>query len=194
MYKLISLVVVTGAAVVATVPVMAQQKARVSPHEVSTWTVDGNRITIFYGRPYSKDPKDANNIRKIWGTVVPYGKPWRTGANEATTFISQKPIVVGEKTIPGGVAFTLYTLPMENGATKLIFNKELGQGGEQYDEKQDLVRIDMKKEPLDKRVDQFTIAIDNNPSGGGAMLRLMWENTQLSVPISVVPGKNDVKK
>jgi Protein of unknown function (DUF2911) len=181
----LSFVALAGIAFIACAwPALAQQKARVSPHEVSTWTVDGNRITIIYGRPYSKDPQDANNIRKIWGTVVPYGKAWRTGANEATIFISQKPVVVGDKTIPGGVAYTLYTLPMENGPTKLIFSKELGQGGEQYDEKQDLARIDMKKDPLDMRVDQFTVAIDNNPSGG-AVLKLMWENTQLSVPISV---------
>jgi hypothetical protein len=181
-----SLSVLAAAVVIfSALPVMAQQKAPVSPHEVNTWTVDGNRITIIYGRPYSKDLKDPNTIRKIWGTLVPYDKPWRTGANQATMFISQKPVMIGGTTIPGGVAFTLYTLPMENGLTKLIFNKELGQGGEQYDEKQDLARVDMKKEPLDKRVDQFTIAIDNNASGDGAVLKLMWENTQFSVPIAV---------
>jgi Protein of unknown function (DUF2911) len=184
-----------GMAMIASAwPAVAQEKARVSPHDVVTWTGDGHRITIFYGRPYSKDPKDANNIRKIWGGLVPHGKAWRTGADEATVFISQKSITVGDKAIPGGTAFTLYTIPTENGPTKLVFNKELGLGGEQYDEKQDFVRIDMKKEPLDKRVDQFTIAFDKNPSGPGAILKLMWENAQLSVPITVVPSKVDVKK
>jgi hypothetical protein len=186
MIKLCSAGIVLATVVVSAWPAPAQQKARVSPHEVSTWTVDGNRITIVYGRPFSKDPDPTKGgqIRKIWGTVVPFDKPWRTGANEATMFISQKPVEIGGKTIPGGVAFTLYTLPSEKGATKLIFSKELGQGGEQYDEKHDFARVDMKKEALDQRVDQFTIAIDENKAGGG-VLKLMWENTQFSVPIMV---------
>jgi Protein of unknown function (DUF2911) len=186
MIKLSSTVVVVAALVVGAWPASAQQKARISPQEVGSWTFDGNRIMIIYGRPYSKDPNDPKGavIRKIWGTLVPYEKPWRTGANEATIFISQKPITIGQTAIPGGVAFSLYTLPSEKGTTKLILNKEIGQGGDQYDEKQDLARIDMKKEALDKRVDQFTINVDTNPSGGG-VLKLMWENTQFSVPITV---------
>jgi Protein of unknown function (DUF2911) len=187
MVKLSAAVLVAAGSVFIALPAVAQQKAaRLSPQEVSTWTVDGNRITIIYGRPFSKDPKDAKGetIRKIWGTLVPYDKPWRTGANEATIFISQKDVEIGGKTIPGGVAYTLYTWPMEKGATKLIFNKELGQGGEQYDDKKDLARVDMKKDALDKRLDQFTIAIDPSASGGG-VLKLMWENTQFSVPITV---------
>ena len=48
----------------------------------------------------------------------------------------------------------------------------------------DLARVDLKKEALDKPVDQFTMAIAKNPSGGG-VLKLMWENTQFSVPFTV---------
>jgi hypothetical protein len=68
----------------------------------------------------------------------------------------------------------------------LIINKQLGQWGMTYDEKQDLVRVDLKKEALDKPVDQFTMAIMRNQSGGGGVLKMMWENTQFSVAFTNV--------
>jgi Protein of unknown function (DUF2911) len=158
-------------------PLMAQQK-RVSPHETISAVVDGNRITVVYGRPYTKDPH-SGEPRKIWGGLVPFGQVWRTGADEATLLITQKPILLGDTPIPAGT-YTLYTLPEENGSAKLIVNKQTGQWGTQYDEKQDLARIDMKKETLDKPVDQFTMAISRSGE-----LKMMWENTGYSVPIKV---------
>src|SRR5271169_648634 len=102
-------------------PLPAQQH-RASPHETNSVVIDGNRVTIVYGRPYTKDPRSGEK-RKIWGGLVPFGKVWRTGADEATLLVLQKPIVAGETTIPAG-AYTLYTLPAENGASKLIVNKQ----------------------------------------------------------------------
>src|SRR3954453_6070816 len=125
---------------------MAQQK-RVSPHETVGAVIDGDRVTVVYGRPYTKDPK-TGEPRKIWGGLVPYGKVWRTGADEATLLIAQQPMEMGGGTVPAG-AYTLYTLPAEDGTAKLILNKQLDQWGTQYDEKQDLARIDLKKEDLD---------------------------------------------
>jgi hypothetical protein len=161
-------------------PLMAQQK-RVSPHETISAVIDGNRLTVVYGRPYTKDPK-TGEVRKIWGGLVPYGKVWRTGADEATLFITQKPIMLGDTAVPAGV-YTLYTLPQEDGSAKLIVNKQVGQWGTQYDESQDLARIDLKKETLDKTVDQLTIGISKNKEGGG-LLKIGWENTQYSVAIT----------
>lgn len=170
------------AAIIATaVPVMAQ-RARLSPHDTVSSVIDGNRVTLVYGRPYTKDPK-TSEPRKIWGGLVPYGKVWRTGADEATLLITQKPIVFGETTLPAG-AYTLFTLPAEDGSAKLIVSKQLGQWGLQYDEKQDLARIDLKKAALDKSVDQFTMAVAKNPSGGG-LLKLTWENTEFSAAFTV---------
>jgi Protein of unknown function (DUF2911) len=174
-------------------PLMAQEKkvnssGGVSPHETISQVFDGarnNRVTITYGRPYSKDPK-TGEIRKIWGGLVPYGKIWRTGSDEATILAIQKPIVIGETTIPAG-AYTLFTLPQEDGTAKLIINKQVGQWGVgtgSYDEKQDLARVDLKKEPLETSVDQFTIAVDKNPAGGG-IIKMSWEKTQYSVPFTI---------
>jgi hypothetical protein len=181
MKKLISTLVITAVAIVSALPVMAQQK-RLSPHETISAVIDGNRITVVYGRPYTKSPR-TGEVRKIWGGLVPYGKVWRTGADEATLLITEKPIVMGGTTIPAG-AYTLFTLPQEDGTAKLIINKQLGQWGMQYDEKQDLARIDLKKEALEKPVDQFTMAVEKNSAGGG-VLKLTWENTQFSVPFTV---------
>jgi hypothetical protein len=172
---------VIGALIVSSLPLMAQPTP-VSPHDTISAVFDGNRVTVSYGRPFTKDPK-TGAARKIWGTLVPFGKVWRTGANEATLLITQKPLVIGDATIPAG-AYTLFTLPNADGTAKLIFNKQIGQWGTQYDEKQDLVRVDLKKEALDKPTDQFTMALAKNPAGGG-VLKLMWEDTQYSVVFTV---------
>jgi hypothetical protein len=173
MNKLKSALIITG--LLVALPLMAQQK-RVSPHETTGAVVDGNRVTVTYGRPYTKDPK-SGEARKIWGGLVPFGKVWRTGADEATILITQKSITLGGTVVPAG-AYTLFTLPAEDGSAKLIINKQIGQWGVgpgSYDEKQDLARVDLKKETLEKPVDQFTISVSKTGE-----LKLAWENTAYS--------------
>lgn len=156
-------------------PTLAQQH-RASPHETVSADIDGSKVSITYGRPYKKD-------RKIWGGLVPYGKVWRTGADEATTLKTDKPLVFGSITVPAGT-YTLYTLPEESGGAKLIINKKTGQWGTVYDEKQDLARVDLKKEDVSAPVDQFTITISPNSTGGGLM-KLAWDNAAYSIPFTV---------
>jgi hypothetical protein len=189
MKKIISTLVITTIAMMGALPALAQQKVNSSggnsPHETTGVVIDGSRVTLTYGRPYATKP-GTTEARKIWGGLVPYGKVWRTGSDEATILITQKPLVVGETTIPAG-AYTLWTLPNEDGSAKLIINKQIGQWGVgpgSYDEKQDLARVDLKKDTLDKPVDQFTMAVARNPSGGG-VLKLSWENTAYSVAFTV---------
>jgi hypothetical protein len=184
MNKIKSLLIVASLMLCA-LPLMAQQK-RLSPHETVSAVVDGGRVTLVYGRPYTKNPK-SGEVRKIWGGLVPYGEVWRTGADEATLLITQKPIMIGETTVPAG-AYTLWTLPAEDGSAKLIINKQVGQWGVgpgSYDEKQDLMRVDLKKDTLEKPVTQFTMSVGKNPAGGG-LIKLMWEDTQYSVPFTGV--------
>ena len=174
-------ILLVAAVIASALPAMAQ-RARVSPHETTSSVIDGNRVTLVYGRPYTKDPR-SGEARKIWGGLVPFGKVWRTGADEATLLITQMPIVMGGTTIPAG-AYTLFTLPADGDSAKLIVSKQLGQWGLQYDEKQDLARIDLKKGTPEKPVDQFTMAIAKDPAGGG-LLKLTWENTEFSVSFTV---------
>lgn len=183
--KTISSLLVIGLLAAATLPSTAQQRQRTSPHETVSAMIDGNRVTVTYGRPYTKDPR-SGTMRKIWGGIVPYGQVWRTGADEATTLITQKPLAFGDVTVPVG-ACTLWILPAEDGSAKLIFNKTIGQWGAgpgSYDEGSDIGRIDLKKDTLDKSVDQFTINVSRNESGGG-VLTFSWENTQYTAPFTV---------
>ena len=173
--KSIRSILVAVTALALTSPLFAEEKPRVSPHETVNATVGDAKITIVYGRPYSKDPKSGEK-RKIWGTLVPFSKVWRMGADEATTLTTDKDITIGGTAVAAGT-YTLFLMPEEGGA-KLIVNKQTGQWGTKYDEKQDLVRIDMKKEAAAKPVDQFTIAVDNG------VLKLMWEDVQYSAPIA----------
>ena len=173
-----------AALLVSALPLLAQQK-RNSPHETVSSVIDGNRITVTYGRPYSKNP-NTGEARKIWGGLVPFGKIWRTGADEATLLITQKPLVIGEVTVPAG-AYTLWTLPAEDGSAKLIINKQIGQWGAGpgiYDEKNDLARVDLKKDALEKTVEQFTMSVGKKTEGGGT-IKLMWEDVQYSVAFTV---------
>jgi hypothetical protein len=173
--KLIQSTLVVLTALALTSPLFAEEKPRVSPHETVNASVGDAKITIVYGRPYSKDPKSGEK-RKIWGTLVPFSKVWRMGADEATTLTTDKDITIGGTAIAAGT-YTLFLMP-EEGAAKLIVNKQTGQWGTKYDEKQDLVRIDMKKQAADKAVDQFTIAVD------GGVLKLTWEDVQYSAAIA----------
>src|SRR5437763_1394540 len=160
-------------------PAVAQQ-GRKSPHETISTMISGNRITLTYGRPYTKDP-GSGQMRKVWGGLVPYGKAWRTGADEATTLVTQYPLQFGETVTPAG-AYTLYTVPMETGASKLAFGKKIGGWGIPVDEKNDLARVDLKKDTLEKQVDQFTMALEKGADGG--VIKMMWENTQFSAPFT----------
>ena len=184
MNKLSSFLVIATLAA-SLLPAAAQPKQRTSPHETTSQPIEGCRVTVIYGRPYTKAPK-TGEVRKIWGGLVPYDQVWRTGADEATTLITQKPLVFGTNTVPAG-AYTLWTLPAADGSAKLIINKQIGQWGVgpgSYDEKNDLARIDLVKTALDTPVDQLTIAIAKNPAGGG-VFKMSWENLEYSANFTV---------
>jgi len=181
MCKYLSIITFITVAMVGAQPAMAQHK-RLSPHETISNVIDGNRVTITYGRPYTIKP-GTTEVRKIWGGLVPYGEPWRMGADEATQLTTQEPLEIGGKTIPAG-AYTLYMVPEENGASQLAISTRIGQWGIPVDTSHDLARVDLKKEALDKPVDQFTMAIARSPSGGG-VIKMMWEKTEFSVPFTV---------
>lgn len=151
------------------------QKQPASPRGQATFTFDdGKKITVDYGRPYTRN-------RKIMGGLVPYGKVWRTGANAATGFITDTPLTIGNANVPAG-SYTLYTIPDENG-WKLIISKQTGQWGTEYNEAQDLTRVDMKLAKTPSPVDQFTISFDKQ-GPNAAIMKMEWENTSASVEIT----------
>lgn len=166
----------------SSLPLLAQEKKRVSPHETASATIDGAQVKIVYGRPYTKDPK-SGEMRKIWGGLVPFGQIWRMGADEATILTTDHDLDLGGTKIQAG-SYSLYLQPEESGAAKLIVNKQTGQWGTKHDEAQDLARIEMKKNPLSPAVNQFTVKLEPATGGNGGTLRLDWETTEYSTPIA----------
>jgi hypothetical protein len=179
--KIIKNILIIATLMLGLLPLMAQEK-RMSPHETVSAVVGGNRVTIVYGRPYTTKP-GTTEARKIWGGLVPYGKVWRVGADEATLLITQKPLAIGDTTVPAGV-YTLFMLPNEDGTAKLILNKQIGQWGEEYDESQDLARVDLTKRTLDTPVNQFTVSVGKGDAGAG-VIKLSWENAEYSAKYTV---------
>ncbi|HZQ92737.1 MAG TPA: DUF2911 domain-containing protein [Terriglobales bacterium] len=156
----------------------AQQ--RPSPPGTAETTLKGKKITINYSRPRINDPR-TGQPRKIMGGLVPYGDVWRTGANEATTFVTEAPVTVGGKDVPAG-SYTLFTLPEQDKWT-LIISRKTGEWGIPYPGQQDdFARIPMKVETLTSTVDPFTISFDKK-SDTEAALKLAWEKTQASVDV-----------
>ena len=144
------------------------------PGTVSVKFDDGKTVTIDYSRPSMRG-------RKIFGGLVPYGQIWRTGANAATSLKTDVNLTIGGAAVPAG-SYTLYTIPGETG-WKLIINKQTGQWGTDYDEKQDLARVDMKVASSAAPTEQFTISFDKT-GAGSATLKLDWANTTASVPVN----------
>lgn len=167
------------------------KKARPSPADLAAATIDGNDIKIAYSRPKVNDPK-SGEPRKIWGGLVPYGKVWRTGANEATVLSIGKPIVIGGFELAAG-QYTLFTIPTEGAGSKLIINKELIVNGKPkwgpnpsspYDEEKEkaneVARLDLKRGKTSSNVDPFTINVIKTGPGAG-QIRFAWVDTQYTI-------------
>jgi len=132
---------------------------------------DGKTITVDYSSPRAKG-------RKIFGDLVPYGEVWRTGANEATTFVTTASVSAEGKTAPAG-SYTIFTVPAADKWT-LIVNKHTGEWGVPYKyESEELARVPMSVSKTSAPVENFTIGFDQ--SGGACNLQISWENTQASV-------------
>ena len=135
---------------------------------------DGKTIKTDYSSPRVKG-------RKIFGGLVPYGEVWRTGANEATTFVTDTTVNVGGKDVPAG-SYTLFTIPNADKWT-LIISKKTGEWGIPYTgEGDDLARVDMKVSQLSSPVENFTIAFDQ--TGASCAMHVDWDTTRAMVDIS----------
>ena len=176
-------IVVLPFLLLAAVLLYAQQDKSKRPSPPGTASVsfaDGKKITVDYSRPKINDPK-SGQPRKIFGGLVPYDKEWRTGANEATTFVTDTNVRVGDLSVPAG-NYTLYTIPGESTWT-IIINKQTGQWGTVYKEDQDLGRTKVPSGKTSSPVQQFTISFDP-ASGKSTNMNLEWENTKVVVPIT----------
>ncbi len=135
-------------------------------------TAEGKFVKISYNRPSLRG-------RKVGKEVAPYGKWWRTGADAATTITFAKDAKFGGKDVKAGT-YTLYTIPEEKEWT-VILNKQTGQWGTEYDEKQDLLRVKAPAKKVNQPEETFTIKVDEK--GNTANLVMLWGETSVTVPV-----------
>src|SRR5712691_12385072 len=124
---------------------------------------DGKTITVDYSSPRAKG-------RKIFGGLVPYGEVWRTGANDATTFVVNENLAAAKGTnVPAG-SYTIFTVPTADKWT-LIISKHIGEWGIPYKyESEELARVPMSVSKTPAPVENFTISFDQ--TGGGCTMQL----------------------
>lgn len=152
-----------------------------SPVGIAKFESGKTRILVEYYRPFKKG-------RVIFGELVPYGKVWRTGANEATFFETNKDLAFGNQTLKAG-EYSVFTIPGEQ-VWSVIFNSETGQWGIGFNGEanrnpsKDKLTVEAIPSNLQEKViDQFTIALEK--SGEDMELIFMWDKTLVSVPFTV---------
>jgi hypothetical protein len=145
-----------------------------SPHEKTTWTVNGATISIEYGRPYLKGRPEAQ--------LMPAGQPWRTGADEATVITTDKPLTFGTVTLAPG-SYTINTQPGDT-EWQLILGKLATpkQWGIPYQPQLEVGRAPMKLTHAPKPVEQVTLDIS---TGATPTLKLEWGTVVVSTPFKV---------
>jgi hypothetical protein len=154
-------------------------QGRKSPLDSLTFSISGKPVKVCYGRP------SARGRVMLGGSSIPYGKLWRTGANEPTVFFAPLPLRVAGLPVPPGV-YSLYTIP---GAREweIIVNRSISQWGHEneYTDKvkaQELGRAKVKAEAVAPPVETFTIR--SEPVGEKAVSVLLeWEKTRVRIPV-----------
>jgi Protein of unknown function (DUF2911) len=138
------------------------------------------KVHIFYNRPFKKG-------RKIFGGLEPYGKVWRTGANEATYLETNKTLDFGGQLVKPG-KYSLWTIPGQQTWT-VILNTNYPSwgvnfdGNANYDEKFDAMRINVSAVNQEKEIEQFTISVEKVDEG--MELIFLWDHTLVAVPFKV---------
>lgn len=151
---------------------------RKSPLDSVTFSVASRPIKLCYGRPSSRGRV------MLGGAAVPYGKLWRTGANEPTIFFTPVAIRLAGILVPAG-KYSLYTVPDRND-WEVIVNRSTTQWGEEHNytaavQAQEVGRAKVKTEPLKQPIETFTIRSARD--GRGATLILEWETTRVWIPV-----------
>jgi len=148
---------------------LAQSNNRISPMDSVSASINDLKVEIVYSRPFLKG-------REFGKDIVPYGKVWRTGANEATTFEVSKDVLINNKLLPAG-KYSIYTIP-DSDKTTVIFNKIWDQWGTQYDENFDVLRVDVPTLKNEEPVEQFTIEFEND-----GQTEFAWGNVEFEFQI-----------
>lgn len=164
---------------VATFQIHAQKFSGLdkSPHDISYYRAENSArpiIKILYGRPQLRG-------RSVGKEIAPYGKVWRTGANEATEIHFYKDVIIGDTLVTAGT-YSLLTIPDKKEWT-VIINKDIDVwGAYSYNEADDVARIQVPSETNRESLDALSIVFDNDK--GHVEMALGWGKTRIFVPIS----------
>lgn len=148
----------------------AQLATRPSPLDSVSATVGTATVKVCYGRP------KLNGRTAVGGTLAPFGKLWRTGANEPTMIHTSAPIMLGTVRLEAG-SYSIYTIPAA-GEWAVLVNKGTEQWGTQYPEAQELGRTTGAVSAIAAPVEQFTVRLTTSA------LVMEWEKTRVTVPVS----------
>jgi hypothetical protein len=144
-----------------------------APAKIGT---DKAMARVTYTRP-------AKNNREIFGKLVPYGKVWRAGANEAPEIKFYQDVTIGGKKIPAG-NYALLTIPNEKEWT-IILSSDLDQwGAYSYNEALDVARVNVPVQKVDNALENFSIQFAKKDDKN-AIMYLGWDTTAVAVPISL---------
>ncbi|MDX1583348.1 MAG: DUF2911 domain-containing protein [Thermoanaerobaculia bacterium] len=164
-----------------TMPVIAQvETPRISQKASVSQTIGTTDIEIHYHRPGVKG-------RQIWGGLVPYGTPWRTGANEATTISFTDPVTIEGEELPAGT-YSLFTVPGQESWTVVINEDPEQWGAYGYDPEKDALRFEVEPVPSD-HTEWMRFTIDPT-SPTSAVVNLEWE--ELSIPFDVAVDVEEI--
>ena len=145
------------------------QEKKASPAEVAQGKINGAAVTINYSSPSVKG-------RVIWGELVPFGKIWRAGANEATTIETDKDLMIEGQKLPAG-KYSFFVIPEKNEAT-IIFNKVAKQSGtSKYNEAEDVFRVKVKPQTRKEKAERLIYSISSKK------IVLSWDNWD--IPLNV---------
>jgi hypothetical protein len=149
---------------------------RISPNATVKQTIGITDLTLTYSRPGVKN-------RAIWGALVPFDKPWRTGANEATTFTTTDDIMVSGQKLPAGT-YSFFTIPTA-GSWTVIFSKQKELwGSTDYDPKQDALRVTAAPDTTQPHQEWMQLGFDDlTPTSCNLTLR--WQRLRVAVPVTV---------
>lgn len=151
-------------------------KPSLSPTITTVQKVGLAKITLEYGQPSMQG-------REIFGSLIPYGKLWRTGANASTKFTTDKDIVIGMLALPAGT-YGVYSIPQKQSWT-LIFHKNAKLwGAGNYRKDEEFGRIIGNTNTLKDTRETLSLSFENFTTDG-AFFTISWENTQVKVPVIV---------
>lgn len=174
---LLALVLSSSLLPLASVAVAAESTTTVlkadipSPRKETTGKLGDATITVNYGSPSVKG-------RKVFGGLEPFGKVWRAGANEATTFTTSTDLKVAGESLPAGT-YGFFIEPMAEGAWTVIFNAVAKQwGAYRYDASEDVLRVKVVPETAGSPSETLEYTIENSA------LVMHWADVKLVVPLA----------